>query len=437
MDEESAGNGRRRDAADTTGAATPMSHAMSSGPPSVATTRLVGVSVGWLGISMIADGVPAVLLPHQLLTAGEEGATMLGLISLVALAAAAAVQPLAGRLSDGIGRWPVVAAGVGLAVAGLVLLTTAALPGAVVAMAGISVAQAGYQPLLPDLVPVKGRGAASGLKSALDVAGATAGFLLLAALLAEGAATTAIVVLAAVLAVPFGIAYLLLRDRTTGGRPADRSALNISRLLASVPPSLVRLVAARFLFLLGIFGVGRFLLLFIGDRLNLGPDAAAAQAGVALGVLALITVAASVPAGWLADRLGRRGVMLAGGVVAGVGIGLLPTAGSVEMVLAFGALMALGSAAFSAASWAALSDMTPSADAGRLLGLANLGTAGAAAAAGAFGLLIDAGNAGGGLFGYALAFGLAAASALVGGSLAWRSAPTPSFGSTRLAEVPR
>jgi MFS family permease len=414
-----------------------MKRPTSSGPPSVATSRLVAVSVGWLGISMIADGVPTILLPHQLLSAGEEGATMLGLISLVALAGAAAVQPLAGRLSDTIGRWPVVAAGVGLAVAGLVLLTAAALPGAVLAMVGISVAQAGYQPLLPDLVPVRRRGAASGLKSALDVAGATAGFLLLAALLAEGAATTAIVVLAAALAVPFGIAYLLLRDGTTRGGPSNPSSLDMSRLLNGVPPSLVRLVAARFLFLLGIFGVGRFVLLFIGDRLNLGPDAAASQAGIALGALALITVAASVPAGWVADRVGRRGVMLGGGVLAGVGIGLLPTAGSVAMVLAFGSLMALGSAAFSAASWAALTDMTPSADAGRLLGLANLGTAGAAAAAGAFGVLIDAGNAGGGQLGYALAFGLAAASAVVGGSLAWRSVPATSFRSTRLAEVPR
>ena len=398
---------------------------------------LLAVSLGWLGISMIADGVPAVLLPHQLLSAGEEGATMLGLISLVALSAAAAVQPLAGRLSDTIGRWPVVAAGVGLAIGGLILLNAAALPGAVLAMVGISVAQAGYQPLLPDLVPVGSRGTASGVKSALDVAGATAGFLLLAALLADGASTAAIVVLATALAVPFAIAYLLLLERPTRHRFSNRRSLDVGWLLDGVRSNLVALVVARFFFLLGIFGVGRFLLLFVADRLSLEADAAAAQAGAALGILALVTVVASVPAGWLADRLGRRVLMLAGGIVAAVGIGLLATASSVAMVVAFGALMALGSAAFSSASWAALTDLTPSAEAGRLLGLANLGTAGAAAAAGAFGLLIDAFNAGGGRAGYAVAFGLAAAASLVGGSLAWRSVPAASFGSARLSEVPR
>lgn len=86
----------------------------------------------------------------------------------------------------------------------------------------------------------------------------------------------------------------------------------------------------------------------------------------------------------------------------------------------FGVLTALGSAAFNAASWAALTDLTASADTGRLLGLANFGTAGAAAAAGAFGLMIDAGNAGEAVNGYLPAFELAAVCTIAGGALAWR-----------------
>lgn len=59
--------------------------------------------------------------------------------------------------------------------------------------------------------------------------------------------------------------------------------------------------------------MGRFLLLFVVERLSLDADAAAEQAAIALAVLALITVAASVPSGWLADRIGRRALMLGGG----------------------------------------------------------------------------------------------------------------------------
>jgi MFS family permease len=196
-----------------------------------------------------------------------------------------------------------------------------------------------------------------------------------------------------------------------------------------LPAGLLPLVAARFFFLVGIYAVGRFLLLFVAERMGLRPDAAAEQAGTALALLAVITVVASLPSGWLADRVGRRALMLAGGAFAAVGIALLPAAGSMPAILAFGALMALGTAAFNAASWAALTDLTPRADAGRLLGLANFGTAGAAAAAGAFGLLIDAGNSGGATNGYLLAFEIAAACTLLGGVLAWRLVlhPTPTL----------
>ena len=51
--------------------------------------------------------------------------------------------------------------------------------------------------------------------------------------------------------------------------------------------------------------------------------------------------------------------------------------------------MSFGSAAFSAANWAATTDVVPRHDSARLMGLANVGVAGASAAAGLFGPLID------------------------------------------------
>ena len=96
-----------------------------------------------------------------------------------------------------------------------------------------------------------------------------------------------------------------------------------------------------------------------------------------------------MPGGWLADRFGRRAVMVVGGLVGGAGVALVPMTDSMAALLAAGSLMAIGSASFGSASWALLADLSPSPRAGGLLGLANLGTAGAAAAAGAFGPIID------------------------------------------------
>jgi MFS family permease len=373
----------------------------------------LGASIGWLGISMIADGVPTLLLPHRLVSDGRSDATTLGLTTLVAIALAAALQPAAGRWSDRIGRFPVIAVGSAGAVAGLALLLLPGMgvAGTVLALAGVSLAQAGHQALLPDRVSSAWRGRAGGMKSALDVGGAFLGFVVLAALLGAGQPALAVAALAAVLVGSFVAARALLGRHA--GRAASTAPLGAAYLvdLAAHRP-LVTLVLARFLFLLGIYVVGRFLFLFVVERLGVGAAAAAEAAGMALALLAGVTVLASLPSGWLADRLGRRPVMLAGGLLAAVGIALLPLATDTMAVLAFGSLMALGSAAFGAGSWAMLADLVEPTDAGRQLGLAHVGTAVAAALAGAFGAIVDAS-------GFGLTFALAAACSLAGGIVAW------------------
>ena len=121
-------------------------------------------------------------------------------------------------------------------------------------------------------------------------------------------------------------------------------------------------------------------------------------------------------------------MLLAGGVLAAIGIALVPASGSISGLVAGGVLVALGTAAFASASWAMLADLAPRADAGWLLGVANLGTAGAAAAAGAFGILVDAA-------GFGPAFGVAAAFALVAGVVGWLQSPRAAPSSVPAPEV--
>jgi MFS family permease len=374
----------------------------------------LAVSIGWLGISMVADGVPSLLLPHRLLADGQADASRLGLITLVAIGLAALLQPGAGWVSDRLGRWPVIGAGTALGVGGLALLLApgGVVPGSVVALAGASIAQGGQQALLPDRIRAGWRGRAGGLKSAFDVAGAFAGFVILAALLDAGRTALASGVLAASLVAGAVLTRILLRSRPAAGPVGQPQSAPTAGM------RLLQLVVARFLFLLGIYAVGRFLLLFVAERFDLGADAAGGEAGTILALLALATIAASVPGGWLADRVGRKPLMLLGGAMGAVGIGLLPAAGSLDAVLAFGVLMAVGSAAFGSASWAMLADLTRSAHTGRLMGVANLGTAGAAAAAGLFGFVVDSA-------GFEPAFVLAAACSLAGGALAWTLGDVP------------
>src|SRR5215207_6754323 len=89
---------------------------------------MLGISVMWLALSMLSDGLNTLLMPSYLLawTAEETQATPLGFTTFIGLVLGLFVQPVAGTLSDRLyarwGRRSMVAAGVGLVVVALWLL---------------------------------------------------------------------------------------------------------------------------------------------------------------------------------------------------------------------------------------------------------------------------------------------------------------------------
>jgi MFS family permease len=254
-----------------------------------------------------------------------------------------------------------------------------------------SVAQAPQQALLPDLVTEPRRGVAAGVKGLADVGGAFVGFLVLGLLLATGDVAPALVFAGGAVVVTALIAIVLVQEP----RPASphRGRLDFRRtyrLDLQADRRFIGTVVARFFFLLGTFAVGRFLLLFVADRLGLDPASAADATGGLLAALTLLTAIASVPFGWLCDRVGRMPTMVVGSFLGAAGALLLATADGPASILVFGGVMALGSAAFTTANWAQVADLASPSEAGRYLGIGNFGTAGAAAAAGLFGPLADA-----------------------------------------------
>jgi MFS family permease len=256
-----------------------------------------------------------------------------------------------------------------------------------------SIAQAGQQGLLPDLVDERRRGLASGLKGFMDLTGAMLGFVILGQLLGAGQSLLAIGVIAALLMITYVIAAVLTpEDRSNKGTILKTTAIplrEIFRIDLTQQTDFICLILARFLFLLGIYGTGRFLLLFVANRLGLSQAQAAEQAGNLLAGLALITILASPFTGWLADRIGRVPLMIAGAILSAVSAFMLIWAESAAQILLFGGFMSIGSAAFAGGSWALIADLVPKQEAARFFGLANFSTTGSAALAGLFGPLID------------------------------------------------
>jgi MFS family permease len=253
-----------------------------------------------------------------------------------------------------------------------------------------SAAQAAQQGFLPDLIPRQRRGIASGLKNFMGIAGATIAFVVLGQLLAGGRTWPALIAMGLVVLLFLPVIALLVRERPSiepDAWPVQRLA-DVFRLDVHQHRAFLGVVLPRFLFLLGTYGIGRFMLLFVSERLGLDVGGSSEQTGSLLAVLTLMTALAALPGGWAVDRFGRAPLMLLGATVSAIGAILFGMAGSVLQMFLFGTLLALGSAAFSTGNWALAADL----EAARFLALANFGTAGAAALAGLFGLLIDLGN---------------------------------------------
>jgi MFS family permease len=354
---------------------------------------LLGISVLWIPLAFAFDGATLLVLPVLLdrVVPPDRLATALGLLTATALLAAVVVQPIAGTLSDrlrpGFGRRGFIrAASVGVLL-GLALLGAgsgfvAIVAGYIVLQVTAAAVQAAQQGFIPDLIPAPWRGRAAGLKGLFDVGGGFLAFAVLGALIAAAGTGVAIIAIAALFVLALGATAVLVDER----HPATPIDVRDAR---SLNGTFVRLVASRFAFLFGIYAVGRFFVLLMASRLGLDTEQAAATAGAVLAALTLLTAASALPAGWIADRGGRLPVMVCGSVFATIGIVLLVGANSEESVLLSGAVIGIGSGAFAAANWAMTADVIPQSNAARFMGLANIGTGGAAAAAGLMGPILD------------------------------------------------
>jgi MFS family permease len=408
---------------------------------------LLGVNIFWLALSMLGEGLNTLLLPSLLLGAVDKGmqATVLGTLTFAGVLVGMLIQPAAGLASDRqrarLGRRPLLALGTAGMLLGLALLGSSralliVFCAYTLTQVAAALAQAAQQGWLPDLVPMALRGTASGIKGLMDLGGALLAFMVLGTLLGQGQITVALWMMGGMIVLALAVAWGLVRERGIKDSNKTVSAEAVSgiqlrrafRFDFRQHRDFAWLIGARFLFLLGTYAVGRFFVFFVADRLSLDPAHAAEQAGGLLAVLTLVTALSAPLGGWAADRWGRVPLMLMGAGLSAIGTLLLVFADDAATILIFGGLMALGSAAFSSANWALSADLAPPAEAARFLGLANFGTAGAVAAAGLFGPLVDGLNGATPGMGYPALFVIAATLAGLSGWAAVRirrSAPDP------------
>jgi MFS family permease len=138
-------------------------------------------------------------------------------------------------------------------------------------------------------------------------------------------------------------------------------------------------VINRLAFLVSATNLSGFILFFIQTRLGLTRETAAEPASRVMLVVGISLLLSALPSGWLCDKLGRKRVTAATGIIAAFGTVVLLLSPSLTTIFVGGAFVGLATGAFYASSWALGTSLVPEKEAARYLGIANLAGAGAGA----------------------------------------------------------
>ncbi len=372
----------------------------------------ISLAALWIPLNLIVlPGQVEELVPESLRASG------VGLITFVGVGIAALVQPVAGRITDLTSlpdrRRPFMVGG-SVFMVGLLFLLDFVPFYALLVLVYVTLqvvsnfAQAALQALIPDLVEESERGVASGIKTALDALGIVIGLGGVALLLSIGAGSFVLIAFVATLLAAGAVAALLLVPAVPP-LPADQRNQRLLTLSILKEPFLLLkkadrafrdAVLMRFLFLAGLFIVQRFLLYYLDERF--GVERPEEQSSLYLLVGFAVAAIGAASAGLMSDLFGRPLVLRASIILASAMLLVLAAAPVLEVAILAGAGIALAAGAFQAANWALLSDSMEQKRGGEYFGLANLATAGAGAAAGIFGPLVDLFN----FFSPALTYGV-------------------------------
>ncbi|MCJ7514266.1 MAG: MFS transporter [Anaerolineales bacterium] len=362
-------------------------------------TRLPWMQVAALTSFAVAIGITIntldpPLLGHRLLDLAPANKNVaLGLITLGGLLAAMIWQPVVGALSDRTRtawgrRLPYLVAGTPIVVIGL--LSVVAVPSlglllaaVVVTQLGINTVQGPWQALIPDRLPAHQRGRAAGLKSAFEILGFVIGRQLAGQLVAAGQPLLAAAVAGVSMCIALAITARLAAERAAATSVPPVAAGRARQLLPELRrhPAFAPWFANRLLIWGGFITLNTFLLFYVIDVLGMPQDQAQRYIANLATIIGLMLLLVPLPAGWLADRFGRRPLLVSAGLLASGGTALILVARDPGVLLLAAGVLGLGVGVFLSASWALVTDIVPRADAARYLGVANIATAAGSAVA--------------------------------------------------------
>jgi MFS family permease len=388
-------------------------------PREVAVLTAVSFTVA-LGFGIVAPDIPAFARHFGVSTAAAAG-----VVSAFALMRIVGALP-AGRLVDRLGEPMVMAAGIAIVAVSSILAGFSGSFAELIILRGVgglgsAMFAVSAQTLLLVSVPSEQRGRASGLFAGGFLVGGISGPAL-GGLIAAWSMRAPFIIYGGLLVVPAVIAAAVLRDgshRRTGPHAPARQAF--AEIAGALRDRAYRAAAATNL-ADGFAAIGvrsAIVPLFVRDVLH----RSAIWTGIGFGVVAVLNAATLLPGGRLADRLGRRPVIVAGCLVSAGGLVMLALLPGLGGYLAALAIFGLGSGLLDVGPAAMLGDILGGRGGTVVASYQMAGDVGAVTGPVTAGYLVDIASYGA-AFGLAAAvLGLAAALGLAAPETRWRDPP--------------
>jgi MFS family permease len=370
--------------------------------------ELFRISLYWLGLSSIFAGL-AFILGSRLEFDGlvpdkaEAGRTLF-MLTIAGAVIAVIVQPTIGTISDyTISRWgrrkPYILIGSVLDVvflAGIAFSSDLLAIAAFVALLQFSsnFAQGPFQGYIPDLVPAPQVGFASALVGLMQILGNVSGYLIAAIAVAVDQFALGLIALGILEIVTMLSVVIRVRE---GAAPKSRNGRSWLAIASEAwgtdilrERSFLWLVASRLAVLMAGGVLANLAVFYLARSLGMNQEEAGLAYIPLVGLVALGTIIAVVPAARASDRVGRKKVIYFSCVVGAIGLGLVAIAPSFPLALVGTVIFGLSTGIFLAVDWALMTDIIPKASSGRYMGLSNVATASSGVLAVAIGgLLMD------------------------------------------------
>ena len=240
-------------------------------------------------------------------------------------------------------------------------------------------AQGPFQGYVPDLVPAPQVGLASALVGMMQIFGNVAGFIIAGLATANHDYALGIIALAVLELATMLSVVIRVREGSAAKPRNGRSWWSIAGEAWGTDilreHSFLWLVGSRLAILMAGAFLTQLAIAYLGRSMALGETDSGTVFIVLVGLVALGTIIAVVPAARISDRVGRKPVIWASCVIGAIGLGITALAPSLPFVFVGAIAYGLSAGIFLAVDWALMTDIIPKASTGRYMGISNVATA--------------------------------------------------------------